>query len=83
MGKILILFFYNAGTDCFEGDSLGRMKLSKQGIIDRDQYIFTQARKKHIPICMTLSGGYSQQSAEIVANSIINLKRKKLLERLF
>lgn len=67
------LIIYNAGTDVYEGDSLGRMKLSREGIIERDFFVFSQAIKQEIPILMVLSGGYSKASAEIVADSIENI----------
>jgi histone deacetylase 11 len=75
------IIFYNAGTDCFEEDPLGRMKLSQQGIIDRDQFVFEQARTENIPVCMTLSGGYTKKSAAIIGASIANLHSKKLLDK--
>jgi histone deacetylase 11 len=53
------LIIYNAGTDIYEKDPLGRLKITKEGIIERDRYVFEQARKKNIPIVMILSGGYT------------------------
>ncbi|MBI2775039.1 histone deacetylase [Candidatus Dependentiae bacterium] len=76
------LIFYNAGTDPFEEDRLGRMKLTKQGIIDRDEFVFAQALKHKVPICMTLSGGYSPRSAEIISASISNLWNKGFLKKI-
>lgn len=75
------IIFYNAGTDCFEEDQLGCMKLSKQDIIDRDEFIFDQAKQHNIPLCMTLSGGYTRKSAEIIGSSLENLYQKQLLQR--
>jgi histone deacetylase 11 len=72
--------FYNAGTDCFEEDRIGGMALTKQGIIDRDQIMFEFAKELNAPICMTLSGGYSKKSADIIGSSIVNLYNKKLLK---
>ncbi|MEX0940507.1 MAG: histone deacetylase [Candidatus Babeliales bacterium] len=80
-GKNPDIIFYNAGTDCFEEDPLGMLKLSKQGIIDRDEFVFKQAKSNNIPLCMTLSGGYTQKSASIIGESIKNLFNKKLLTR--
>jgi histone deacetylase 11 len=34
---------YNAGTDCMEGDELGRMKLTATAIIERDEMVFFEA----------------------------------------
>ncbi len=71
---------YNAGTDIFEGDKLGKLSVSKRGIIARDELVFKYARQRSIPILMVLSGGYSKQSASIISESISNLKKSGLLE---
>ena len=73
------LIFYNAGTDCFESDRLGGMNVNRQGIIDRDEFVFQQAQTNNIPICMTTSGGYTSESASLIGASIINLHQKGLL----
>lgn len=67
------LIIYNAGTDILDGDKLGELSVSATGIVDRDQFVFEQARSKKTPIAMVLSGGYTRQSADIIAKSIINL----------
>ena len=33
---------YNAGTDCMCGDPLGRLNISEQGIVNRDEVVFEQ-----------------------------------------
>lgn len=73
------LIIYNAGTDIFEKDALGRMSITEQGIIERDQIVFENARKNNIPIEMVFSGGYTADTARIISNSIKNLMDKKLL----
>lgn len=67
------LIIYNAGTDVFEKDPLGKMKISKAGIIQRDQFVVGQAYFMAIPILMVLSGGYTKESADIIADSIKNI----------
>lgn len=67
------LIIYNAGTDVFEKDPLGRTALSKEGIMQRDAFVFSQAKQNNIPILMVLSGGYTQESADITAHSIENI----------
>lgn len=73
------IIFYNAGTDCFEKDQIGTMALDKESIITRDQIVFEQAKKQNIPLCMTLSGGYSAESFKIIGASIVNLHNLGLL----
>jgi len=70
---------YNAGTDIFARDPLGNMKVSAQGIIKRDEFVFRCAREKNIPIVMVLSGGYTPESAGIIGRSIVNLADQKLI----
>ena len=74
------LVIYNAGTDIYEADELGELKISREGIIKRDEIVFKEAIKRKIPIIMVLSGGYTQESGEIVADSIINLVDKGIIK---
>jgi histone deacetylase 11 len=67
------LIIYGAGTDVYEKDPLTRMKLTKQGIIQRDSLLVSFARQKDIPLLMVLSGGYHADSADIVAESILQI----------
>ncbi|MDR3647014.1 MAG: histone deacetylase [Candidatus Babeliales bacterium] len=64
------LIIYNAGTDIFSEDPLGRMSVSKEGIIERDSFVFDIAQSNKIPILMVLSGGYSKKSAAIISESV-------------
>ncbi|XP_005185173.2 histone deacetylase 11 [Musca domestica] len=73
------LVVYNAGTDILEGDPLGCLSITPEGIIERDQYVFGTFRAHGIPIVMLLSGGYLKASAKVIADSIMNLKQKGLL----
>lgn len=67
---------YNAGTDILKGDRVGGMGVSEEGIIQRDEFVFEQAQASGIPITMVLSGGYTDRSAKVIGDSIINLKEK-------
>lgn len=71
------LIIYIAGTDVFDGDLAGGMKISLNAIIQRDEYVFYLAEKFNKPILMLLAGGYSNQSAEISGRSILNILRTK------
>lgn len=72
------LIYYNAGTDVLQGD-IGGLGLTDKEIIARDEFVFKQARTRGIPIFMALSGGYHQKMPDIVASSIANLIKKKLI----
>ncbi|XP_009631188.1 histone deacetylase 2 isoform X2 [Nicotiana tomentosiformis] len=71
---------YNAGTDILDGDPLGRLKISPDGIASRDEKVFRFARERNIPLIMLTSGGYMKSSARVIADSIINLSEKSLID---
>jgi histone deacetylase 11 len=64
------LIIYNAGTDIYLADALGNLSVTRQGIIDRDNFVFESAIEKKIPFLMVLSGGYHKDSGGIIAESI-------------
>ena len=54
------LVFYLAGADAHEGDRLGRLKLSTEGMAERDRRVFAAARERRIPVVLTMGGGYGR-----------------------
>nr|CAD7203368.1 unnamed protein product [Timema douglasi] len=75
------ILVYNAGTDILDGDRLGLMAISSEGIVRRDELVFTKARQRKIPIVMLTSGGYLKKTARIIADSILNLNQKGLISK--
>ncbi|VDI21017.1 histone deacetylase 11 [Mytilus galloprovincialis] len=75
------IIVYNAGTDILKGDPLGNLDITAEGIIKRDEIVFSKVRAKKIPIVMVTSGGYTMETAKIIADSILNLKDKKIISR--
>jgi len=69
------LIIYNAGTDVLKRDPLGCMSISEDGIIKRDQIVFTNVLNHKIPVVMLLSGGYTRKSATVIGRSIENILR--------
>jgi histone deacetylase 11 len=67
------LIIYNAGTDIYENDPLGAMRITEEGIRKRDEIVCACAFEHKIPILMLLSGGYAPQSAGIISRSLENL----------
>lgn len=57
---------YLAGADPYEGDRLGRLKLSKAGLTARDRFVLELARDNAIPVAVTMAGGYAHDVADIV-----------------
>jgi len=52
------LAFFLAGADPHEGDRLGRLKLSYQGMRARDQRVLDWCLARHIPLVLLMAGGY-------------------------
>jgi acetoin utilization deacetylase AcuC-like enzyme len=48
--------FYVAGADPFEGDRLGRLKLTEAGLRQRDRLVFDRCGP--LPVVVTMGGGY-------------------------
>lgn len=67
---------FNAGTDVLEGDPLGNLSITADGIVQRDEIVFKFAHDHGIPIFMVTSGGYQQRTARVIADSILNLSQK-------
>jgi histone deacetylase 11 len=65
------LIIYGAGTDIYEKDPLGGLRVSAQGILQRDKLVADFARSRKIPLAVVLSGGYHMDAARIVADSIL------------
>jgi acetoin utilization deacetylase AcuC-like enzyme len=60
------LMIYLAGADPFEGDRLGRLKLTKPGLIERDRAVLQFAQTHAIPVAVAMAGGYAQNVHDIV-----------------
>ena len=72
------IIFYLGGADPYEKDKLGRLKLTQQGLMKRDETVLRFAKENHTPIVTTMSGGYAQDindTAEIHANTIRAVKK--------
>jgi acetoin utilization deacetylase AcuC-like enzyme len=60
------LILYQAGADPFEHDQLGDLKLTIEGLAERDRLVFQWAKERYIPIAATLGGGYAYNTADTV-----------------
>ena len=52
------LVLYLAGADPHEGDRLGRLKLSFDGLEARDRRVMDRAWRRGVPLVMAMGGGY-------------------------
>jgi acetoin utilization deacetylase AcuC-like enzyme len=60
------LVIYLAGADPFEGDRLGRLKLSYDGLEARDRRVFDWCFTQKIPLALAMGGGYGVKIEETV-----------------
>ncbi len=61
------LIIYLAGADPHEGDRLGRLHLTFDGLGERDSMVFDAAHARGIPVTVTMAGGYGNAIANTVA----------------
>jgi len=71
------LAFYLAGADPHENDRLGRLKLSAEGLAERDRRVLAALRQRRIPVALSMAGGYGRELATTVA-----IQRRTLAEAL-
>ncbi len=57
---------YLAGADPHEGDRLGRLKLSFDGLEARDRRVFDWAWHKRLPLAFAMAGGYGHDIGQTV-----------------
>lgn len=64
--------FYQMGVDPLKEDKLGKMNLTFDGLIKRDEQVLKFAQSRGLPISLALGGGYAepiQLSVEAYANT--------------
>ena len=59
------LVFYDAGVDVHEGDRLGLLNLSYDGIRARDAMVLRHFRGRGIPVATVIGGGYGTDMEEV------------------
>ncbi len=68
------IVLFNAGVDPYQGDRLGRLALSREGLRLRDRYVIETVRAAGIPLAGVLGGGYSTNIEEL-ADRHVSLHR--------
>ncbi len=67
------LILYQAGVDPWEGDRLGRLKLSREGLVVRDKWVASLARARGVPLASALGGGYGVDAMEVSARHVASI----------
>jgi acetoin utilization deacetylase AcuC-like enzyme len=60
------LLFYLGGADPYREDQLGGLGLTLAGLRQRDELVFTEARRRGVPVAITLAGGYARNTEDTV-----------------
>jgi acetoin utilization deacetylase AcuC-like enzyme len=60
------LIFYVAGADPYRQDQLGGLSLSIAGLRRRDELVLGEARRRGLPVAITLAGGYARETEDTV-----------------
>ena len=61
------LVLYIAGADPYAGDRLGRLAVSRAGLVERDRRVFAAAAAALVPVAIVCGGGYAEDVGAIVA----------------
>ncbi len=60
------LLLYIAGADPYAGDRLGRLSVSRDGLLERDRRVLAAARSAGLPVGIVCGGGYCADVGAIV-----------------
>ena len=64
------LVFYLAGADPHEGDALGRLTLTFDGLMRRDRMVLQTCREIGVPVCIVIAGGYGHDIRDTVRGHV-------------
>ena len=56
------------------GDALGRLSLTKAGLLRRDEVVLTRLRDAGVPVCVLLAGGYAPDVEDTVAINLATVR---------
>ncbi|MEJ2544807.1 MAG: histone deacetylase [Calditrichaceae bacterium] len=59
------IVYYIAGSDPYEKDTIGDMNISREGMLERNLYVYRRVFEKNIPLVVLAGGGYGPDSWEI------------------
>ena len=72
--------FYIAGVDIHFNDRLGKLKITDEGVKQRDELVVENFYSKRIPICGVLGGGYNKDFNKLVElHSLLHQSCAKLI----
>lgn len=75
------LIFYLAGADPYEKDQLGGLKLTMEGLRERDRIVIEEARKLRIPVAILFAGGYAFRVEDTISIHLNTVKVAQNIQR--
>lgn len=75
------LVLYVAGADPYEKDQLGGLRLSLNGLRERDRIVLESARRRRIPVAVVLAGGYAADIEDTVAIHLNTIREAARAQR--
>jgi acetoin utilization deacetylase AcuC-like enzyme len=75
------LVLYLAGADPFEGDQLGSLRLTKDGLRQRDFIVIGEARRLRLPVAVVLAGGYAAELEDTVGIHLNTIRVAQKVQR--
>ena len=69
---------YVSGADPHERDKLGRLKVSRAGLLARDRMVFDRCGRLGLPVAVVMAGGYNVDVAETVAVHLQTVREARL-----
>ncbi|HEY9257573.1 histone deacetylase [Chitinophaga sp.] len=60
------IVFYLSGVDILSTDKFGKLKVTQQGCLERDEMVFRELKKRQLPCAVAMGGGYSTHIRDIV-----------------
>ncbi len=75
------LVFYLAGADPYEKDQLGSLRLTLEGLTERDRIVIEEARKLHLPVAVLFAGGYAFDVRDTVSIHLNTIKVAQKVQR--
>jgi acetoin utilization deacetylase AcuC-like enzyme len=70
--------FYLAGADPYEDDQLGGLRLTRDGLRQRDRMVIDAVRAAAVPLVIVLAGGYARRVEDTVAIHVATIEEARV-----
>jgi acetoin utilization deacetylase AcuC-like enzyme len=74
--------FFLAGADPYEYDRYGKLKITKDGLAERDQLVFAACQLHAIPVVVVMAGGYARMIQDVAVINTTTVRQLLSVRRL-